>query len=415
MSYDIGSQAAYFSNSMHSRKRSLLGARGDFPTGLLYIVEKFLAKTPHVVKDARVEPTQPERRFYSKRSFTPYAEQKGAAAACLIEKRGIVVAPTGVGKSVIAEIIVELLQVNTLIVVPTLELKRQLTDSMKWTFGGVVGGLGSPIAVENVDALNPKTVLTGYGCVIIDEFHHSGAKTYRALNKTAWKNVFYRFGLTATPFRSQDNERLLLESVLSKVIYRITYQEAVDKGYIVPMEAYYVEVEPTKTEGYTWHEVYKDLVVDNKGRNAIVAEILDRLRDADRSTLCLVKEIQHGMNIGKAAEYTHAFAKGENDNNWELIRELEYANRKTLIGTTGVIGEGVDTKPCEYVIIAGLGKSKNAFMQQVGRGMRKYPRKESCKVIIFKDKSHKWTLAHYREQCKILREEYGIKPVRLEI
>ena len=43
--------------------------------------------------------------------------------------------------------------------------------------------------------------------------------------------------------------------------------------------------------------------------------------------------------------------------------EFNMGEIKTLIGTTGVVGEGVDTRPTEYVIIAGLGKSKPAFMQ----------------------------------------------------
>ena len=103
-----------------------------------------------------------------------------------------------------------------------------------------------------------------------------------------------------------------------------------------------------------------------------------------------------------------------------IIRKLidDFNRQKThpiLIGTTGVLGEGIDTRPAEWIIIAGLGKSKNQFMQNIGRGIRVYPGKKSCKVILFKDGSHKWTLKHFKEQCMILKEVYGIVPMRLEL
>jgi superfamily II DNA or RNA helicase len=417
LSYDVAPVAASFGGH-RSTKRYLLDRRGGFATGLLYLVKKFLAenKITCTVVDTRKVPEAKEGLFTLKLAHEPYPEQLAAALACKKWARGIVSAPTGVGKSVIAALIIHELQVRTLIVVPSLELKRQTTAGLKKAFPQAsVGGLGCDIAVENVDALDPCKPLIGYDCVIIDEFHHSGAKTYRQLNKKAWGGIFYRFGTTATPFRSQDNERLLLESVLSQLIYRIPYQTAVDKGYVVPMQAFYYQLPKVPVQGYTWAEVYYELVSGNKRRSRLLANLLDNLHTAKASALCLVKEIQHGIQIAELAEEHHAFVKGENDNNRELLLEFLLNERTTLIGTTGVVGEGVDTKSAEYIIIAGLGKSKNAFMQQVGRGFRVYKGKESCKIILVYDVSHKWTRAHFRAQVKILKDEYGITPVKLPL
>ena len=109
------------------------------------------------------------------------------------------------------------------------------------------------------------------------------------------------------------------------------------------------------------------------------------------------------------------FANGQVEETRYYITLFNEKELPCLIGTTGILGEGVDTKPCEYVIVAGLGKAKSAFMQQIGRGVRVYPGKESCKIVIFRDTSHKFTLRHYREQCKVLKEEFGIVPLKLEI
>ncbi len=414
LSYQVNASAAYFSGG-HNNTRYLLGRRGDFPTGLLYIVKAYLKhiKEEFSVVETRVKPVK-QLILAANLGFSPYKEQVEAADACYNHQRGIVVAPTGVGKSVIAALIINRLQVPTLVVVPSLELRRQLITTLQNIFGEEnVGSLhkGRYIAVENVDALDPNEPLVGYDCVIIDEFHHSGAKTYRKLNEKAWNDVFYKFGLTATPFRSQEDERLLLESVLSKVIYRIEYEDAVKKGYIVPMDAYYLELPKTEVKGDTWGEVYKELVVSNKVRNSIIAKLLIALHQNKISTLCLVKEIAHGNAITKLTG--GAFANGQNDECEVLIQFFNDKHLRVLTGTTGVLGEGVDTKPCQYVIIAGLGKSKNAFMQQVGRAFRVSPGKERATVIIFKDNSHKWSKAHFNAQVKILKEEYGVTPTRL--
>jgi superfamily II DNA or RNA helicase len=409
MSYRVPSMGVVNYKDPRS-KRHLMTKRGDFPTGLLYIAWRFFAaeRIKPEIKDRRLAPIRRSKPLQMTLAVAPYPEQEKAAYHAYICKRGIIVMPTGMGKSLVAALIVDRLQVNTIIVVPSLEIKSQLTASLASIFGSRhVGDEGKAIWVANVDSLDPKKPAKGYDCVIVDEFHHSGAETYQQLNKYAWAGVYYKIGLTATPFRSQDHERLLLESVLSKTIYKVDYQHAVAKGYIVPMEAYYVELPPRKTEGYNWQAVYKELVVNNLERNQAIMQLLDNLNAAGLSALCLIKEIAHGKIL------SYPFANGQDKDSKQLIKKFNERKLNVLVGTTGVLGEGVDTKPCEYVIIAGLGKSRNAFHQQIGRAFRVYPGKETCKIILFSDKSHRWAKAHFKEQCRILKDDFGVIPVKL--
>lgn len=402
-----------------SKSIPLLDKKGTFPTGLLPYAQEWLRnqKLNFETKDTRVRPKSTWRASSCVLGVVPYRQQLDAADAAKNHGRGIIVAPTGVGKSIIIALVLDKLRVNSLIVVPSLELKRQLTKSLQTIFGESQVGLLSEkkaIAVENVDSLDIDRPLKGYDCVIIDEFHHSGAKTYRELNKKCWKDVYYKFGLTATPFRSQENERLLLESVLSKVIYRVTYNTAVEQGFIVPMEAYYIEIPKTKPQGNikSWQSMYKELVVENTNRNNIIADLLINLDEQGIATLCLVKEVAHGEELANLTGL--GFVKGENTDNRIKILEFNLRERNCLLGTTGIIGEGVDTKPAEFVIVAGLGKSKNSLMQQFGRAFRTYPGKETAKIILFYDPSHKWTRDHFKQQCKVLLDEYNIVPIKLE-
>lgn len=417
LSYTIPDNMAHFSNNRFNQTRYLIDKKGNYPSGLNYLVEAWMQSLtiPSKMVDLRVKPKINGNRFKAIMAHVPYLEQVQAAIVAKNSHRGVVVAPTGCGKSVIIALMIQQLQVNTLLVVPSLELKTQLREGLSKVFGNeLVGSLkdNKPIAVENVDSLDTKKPLKGYDCVIIDEFHHSGAKTYRVLNEKCWNNVYYRFGLTATPFRSQDHERLLLESVLSKVIYEISYTIAVEKGYIVPAEFYYINLPKQKSEETTWPAVYSKLIVHNEYRNKVIASLMASLKDQDASTLCLVKEIAHGENLSSLTGLH--FVKGDNEDNKEALAIFNRGGH-SVIGTTGVLGEGVDTRPCEYVIIAGLGKSKNAIMQQIGRAFRVYPGKKSAKIIIFRDSSHKFTLRHFNEQVKIIRDEYGAIPAKIEL
>lgn len=407
MSYKIDPQAAYFSGTFRT-KRSLFSKRGEFPTGLLSHVMKWSEDKGGAIKsliEARTRYTPHQQLFSVNLGFSPYQDQLHAMEACFRESRGTVSAVTGSGKSIMMALLVNKLQLKTLIIVPNLALKSQLQESFTRYFGSL-----DNITIENID--NPNLINErNYGLLIIDEAHHVAAKTYRNLNRRAWTGIYHRFFFTATPYRNKEEEQLLMESISGQVIYNLDYHTAVKKGIIAPVEAYYVECPRIDTDGYTWSEVYSDLVVNNEARNKIIKNLIHSLEG--QNVLTLVKEIKHGEWLKTISG--SPFANGQDKDSPPLIRQFSTGGIKSLIGTTGIIGEGVDTKPAEWIIVAGLGKAKGAFIQNIGRGIRKYPGKESCKVIIFKDSSHKWTLTHFKTQCKILKEEYGIKPIKLEI
>ena len=408
LSYRLDPTASYFAG-FGPKVKYMIDARGNFPTGLIKRVQAHLQQSgivyEIVVPERRKRP--PVNHGVDLAGITPYPAQNAAVAALgPSNHRGIISMPTGTGKSLVIALIIAKLKVRTLVVVPNLSIKEQLCRSLDAIFKDM-----SNITVENIDS-NALNNTQDYDCLIIDEAHHAAAKTYQTLNKRVWNDVFFRYFLTATPFRNNTEETLLFEGIAGQVIYELSYKEAVRQRYIVPVEAFYVELEKTRTTAVTWAQVYSELVVNNSTRNLAIVDLLKMFQSARVSALCLVKEVNHGEKLAELAG-TY-FAHGTNPDTPHLITLFNNTKLKTLIGTNGILGEGVDTKPCEYVIIAGLGKAKSAFMQQVGRAVRKYPDKESAKVILIKDKSHKFTLRHFKAQCDILWEEYGIVPTKLE-
>ncbi len=394
--------------NFHHTTRYLIDKRGNFPTGLLSFAISSLGDVEIAeFTDNRIIPARTTKLFNLTLPFEPYKEQREAAMAAVTAHQGTVVMPTASGKSVTMALLLQALQVKTLIVVPNVTLKRQLRASFLEYFGSL-----DNITIENIDSPNLKKA-EHYDCLIIDEAHHVAARTYRDLNKKAWGGIYYRFFFTATPFRGQEEEQILMESITGEVAYTLTYKAAIEAKMITPIEAYYIELPKVKVKGQTWAAVYKELVTDREDRNHILREWAKSLHLKRASALILVKEIAHGNRL--TLDGAFAFANGKDENTETYINQFSSGERKVLIATTGVAGEGTDTRACEYVFIAGLGKSKPQFMQQVGRALRRFPGKDSAKVILLLDPSHRWTKSHFKEQCKILREEFGVEPVRLEL
>lgn len=401
LSYTVGGSSSYFGRGF-VKKKSLLSKYGEFPTGLLHRIGPALDNAITYYSDFRIKPIlKVNREVFTANS---YRWQEEAVKTAVEATRGIISAPTGTGKSQAMALLIHRLNLFTLVIVPSLEIKKQLEKTL-YSYGIM------KTVVENIDSKTLKSKLPIFDCLIIDECHHAAAKTYQKLNKTAWKGIYYRYFFTATPFRNDSEEQLLFESIAGQVIYKLDYQTAIREGYIVPIEAYYYILPKQKTDAYTYREVYNELVINNTARNTMIVELLTTLHSTGKSTLCLVKEVKHGQILSDITGLP--FVHGMDDDSRKYIDRFNKGQIKVLIGTTGILGEGIDTKPCEYVVVTGLGKAKSQFMQQIGRSVRKYPGKESAKVIIFRDTSHKFLTRHFNEQKKILVDEYGITAICL--
>lgn len=406
LSYQIDSQAAYFSNNSFNRTKYCIDKHGNFPTGLLKRVIFFLLTNniKYKTHDRRKKP-KTSGKMKITLPFKPHDWQVAATDFIVQKHRGIISATTGSGKSLVIALIASRLNLRTLVVVPSIEIKEQLIGQLVSYFGHT-----HDIQVYNVAApiLKKKT---DFDVLIVDEAHHVASKTYRDLNKNAWKDIYYRVYLTATPFRNKTEETLLFEGIAGTEKFTLGYKKAVSCGYVVPVEAYYFESPKQKTDALTWQEVYSELVVNNKIKNQLISNLLSGLKG--KNVLCLVKEIKHGQILSEMTGIP--FINGQDEESRDYIRQFNSGAIMAVIGTEGVLGEGVDTKACEYVIIAGAGKAKSSFLQKVGRCIRTYPGKESGKVILIQDKSHKFLSRHFKTQYDIMISEYDTTPIKLEI
>jgi superfamily II DNA or RNA helicase len=158
------------------------------------------------------------------RTPRPYQEE-ALAAWRKARGRGVVVLPTGAGKTHVAVMAIDQRRRSTLVIAPTLDLVRQWYDLLRATFGGPIGIVGGgthevrPITVTTYDSayIHAEHLGDRFGLVVFDEVHHLPGQTYALSAELAIAP--FRLGLTATPERT-DGRETLLDTLVGPIVYR---------------------------------------------------------------------------------------------------------------------------------------------------------------------------------------------------
>jgi superfamily II DNA or RNA helicase len=171
-----------------------------------------------------------EFQFRSKKQFEPRLYQQEALAAWVAHRRrGVVVLPTGAGKTLVAEMAIAEVGRSTLVVVPTIDLMNQWYDELIEAFDveiGLIGGgyfeTGAAIVTTYSSAFRfMERMGNRWGLIVFDECHHLPSQVYRYAAELAIAP--FRLGLTATPERADAGEHFLTQ-LIGPTVYRLEAQ-----------------------------------------------------------------------------------------------------------------------------------------------------------------------------------------------
>ena len=172
------------------------------------------------------------------------------------ERCGVIVLPTGAGKTHAATMAIEMCGRQTLVVVPTLDLMNQWYDLLLSTFNaeiGLIGGgfyeIGAITVTTYASAFRHQERLGNqFGLIIFDECHHLPSEGYKYAAEFAIAP--FRLGLSATPDRADGNDSML-EELVGKFVYRLEAQQLAGEylaDYVI--ERIEVNLSPAESELY---------------------------------------------------------------------------------------------------------------------------------------------------------------------
>jgi superfamily II DNA or RNA helicase len=343
--------------------------------------------------------------------------------------RGVVVLPTGAGKTVLAFMALEQVPVRTLVIVPTIELLHQWRQGLITRAGvpaehvGVVGGgerSPAQITVMTYDsAAMPRRDLAGYGLLVVDEVHHLPAPTYRTIAAKA--AAPWRLGLSATPERS-DGAHLDLVGLIGPEVYRRLPAELARSGHIANYREQRIFVDLSADERYRYDALmaeYKwfiatrrsqlmrgnffEELIRRSARDPAARRALQAHHQARMIALNAEGKISHvesllhkhrGENVLVFSEYNAmvramsrrlalpAITYRTEAEERRLILERFRAGRYTKLVTGRVLNEGVDVPDANVAIVVSGSSATREYIQRLGRVLRPKPREAVLYEII---------------------------------
>jgi len=278
----------------------ILGSLGSHNFYQLYeacldVIRKFHEREIYIGKHARL----PKLRPYQEEAISKWLESGG---------RGIIVLPTGTGKTLVALEIIRRVRAPVLVIVPYAALVNRWARELRGRLGlHVVTDLRAPslrrgaaqavvvterglyefLKREGLKGLALLNSLLSRGLVIIDEVHHAAAPTYLAVLLSLCPR--YVLGLTATPERADRNEYPAYV-FLGGIVYRKSYTELAEEGYVAPvlLKPLVVKVEELYRRLKTWLEELRKRYTKPQAV-ALLAKLSERLEKAVRNLDKLIR------------------------------------------------------------------------------------------------------------------------------
>lgn len=348
-----------------------------------------------------------------------YPAQHTAVNAMRKHRTGVLVAPPGAGKTVMACALIAHRQVPTAIIVPNVELAAQWRDALSTFLKShedtpAIGQLGGKskklsgdidiITAQSISRADSRTqFLADYGYIIIDECHRVGAAGLTRV--LADLNVRFVTGLTATPFRSDGLDELL-PLICGPIRHTMEIERPGPKHYVVQTTEFTFD-EPH----LYWPDLDNALAADQT-RNTLIAETIARAATSGMNVLVLVKRREHITTLETLLARNHPDlpvpvftlhgAQHAKDRS-ATRKKLNTTSRFVLIAMTQIAGEGVDLPALDALVLAAPVAFKGNVIQQIGRVTR--GTETSATVFDFHDHHVPALTAAFRKRRSVIRAQ----------
>ncbi len=323
--------------------------------------------------------------------------------------RNLLVSATGTGKTVMAAVDYARLRATLprarlLFVAHREELLEQSLATFRYAlrdaaFGELWVGGQRPRLFEHVFASIQSLSAAGYAniapdhfdVVIVDEFHHAAAPSYRALLEHV--DPLELLALTATPERSDGLP--LLGWFGDRIAAELRLWDAIDQHRLAPFVYYGIadsldlrQIPWRRGHGYDVTELSNLLTADDAWARLVIRQLVEHVEDPRRMrALGFCVSVLHAQFMARVFRKagiaaTAVWGNSPDDERRAALTDLA-AGRVNVVFSVDLFNEGLDVPVVDTLLFLRPTDSPTLFLQQLGRGLRRSPGKSVCTVLDF--------------------------------
>lgn len=310
-------------------------------------------------------------------------------------KRGLLISATGTGKTYLSGFDVKNAKAERVLFIAH---RKTILSKAKETFETIIkdkkmgiydGNIGEEDYVfAMIQTMSKKEHLEKFSkdyfdYIIIDEVHHGGAKSYQSLI-----NYFtpkFMLGMTATPERGDNFD--IYELFHHNIAYEIRLHDALREELLCPFHYFGISDIEVDGELITEKTAIKKLTADERVNHIIEKSRFYGYSGDKLHGLIFVSRIEEAIELTEKMKNRgircEVLTGEDSDSKREkTISDLEEGKIEYII-TVDIFNEGVDIPCINQVILLRPTESSIVYIQQLGRGLRKYEGKEYVVILDF--------------------------------
>lgn len=366
--------------------------------------------------DERFQGTKIEAVFHGRLTST----QETATFELTRHDNGVLVAPSGSGKTVVGIYMIAARSTSTLVLVhrsPLLEQWRaQLASFLQVDpakIGQIGGGRNKQSGLFDVAMFQSlirkgqvEDFIAHYGHVIVDECHHLPAVTFEQVLRQV--KACYVLGLTATPYR-RDGQQPIILMQCGPIRHVISQEDRGDQGslrhLLVCRETSFVT--PPQEDEPSIHDIYAALVAD-EARNQLILDDLLRALEERRSPILLTERREHleffakrlAGSVSNVVVLRGGMGSRQRREVAEQISGIPDSENRVLLATGRYIGEGFDDARLDTLFLAMPVSWKGTLVQYAGRLHRLHSGKAEVRIYDYVDRGSATLLRMFQKRMR---------------
>lgn len=415
--------------------------------GLLKDLVEFLQEKGHkfsvdeaLIPENNVTDTEVNRFLDSlKLPHKPRDYQRAGLSIVVNKNRGVLLSPTGSGKSLIIYSIIRYYEKKkVLLVVPTLGLTTQMFNDFRdyskhnsWSVednvhvitGGIEKHSESAVYVSTWQSLytQPKEYFAQFDVVLIDETHMAQANSIKKILESS-VNAKVKVGLTGT-LQDTKTHILTIQGLLGPIYKVSKTHELQDREILAPIDVKMIMLEHSiedrrKAKDLKYQQEI-DFLLEHKNRNKFI-ETLTLVPKGNTLVLTTFVDKQgkalYEKLLKKRLNRPIFFISGEmsKEEREEIRQFTETTDKVIIIATYGVFSLGINIRRLHNIIFALAGKSRIRNLQSIGRGLRTHESKEQLTLYDIGDDlslngRDNYALKHFQQRYKqYLQENFNV-------